>query len=241
MKINPALSDWLGLELGEALEIRLSQISKSLAPEQLLMFLDSSIKVLGELKSSFIIQLPLELMIARICTAPAQPVLTPPTLAVTDGGQPKAAIPPRASQSESLKTNAVNSENIDYELILSKWGEFLARIKTSNLSLSFILKVCQPKSLNGNELCLAFKYKFHKDRIMDPTIKMLLEKILHETYSTSLTIEAVIDEQLEVTVGNTMTEAELPSEVQPIEPSVKGENEKMVDNLLKAFGGKIVG
>jgi DNA polymerase-3 subunit gamma/tau len=239
MKINPALSDWLGLELGEALEVRLSQISKGLTQEQLLAFLEQSIKVLSELKSSFIIQLPLELMIARICTAPAQPVaVAPSTAAAAPTATPSAAA---ATEAPAPKSEVISSGNLDYELILSKWNEFLVRIKTYNHSLSFILKVCQPKSLNGSELCLAFKYKFHKDRIMDPNIKSLLERVLHETYSTSLTIEAVIDEQLEVTAGGDAPKAEAPAAAQPAEAPAKEGNDKMVDNLLKAFGGKVVG
>lgn len=242
MKINPALSDWLGLELGEALEVRLSQISKNLTQEQLLAFLEQSIKVVSELKSSFIIQLPLELMIARICTAPAQPAAmpVPPSATAAPAAAPTSETAP-AIEPPAPKSEVISSGNLDYELILSKWNEFLARIKTYNHSLSFILKVCQPKSLNGNELCLAFKYKFHKDRIMDPTIKSLLERVLHETYSTSMTIEAVIDEQLEVTAGDAAPKAETPASVPAAEAPAKGENDKMIDNLLQAFGGKVVG
>lgn len=237
MKINPALSDWLGLELGEALEMRLSQISKNLSQDQLLGFLEQSIKASGELKSSFIVQLPLELMIARICTAPAQPMMVPAPAAGDAAPAAKpAATTATATEAPAPKSEVISSGNLDYELILSKWNEFLVRIKTYNHSLSFILKVCQPKSLNGNELCLAFKYKFHKDRIMDPTIKTLLERVLKETYSTSLTIEAVIDEQLEVTAGEAA-----PSAAPAAEAPVKPENDKMIDNLLKAFGGKVVG
>ncbi|NTW22705.1 DNA polymerase III subunit gamma/tau [Candidatus Falkowbacteria bacterium] len=238
MKINPALSDWLGLELGEALEMRLSQISKGLTQEQLLAFLEHSIKAASELKSSFIVQLPLELMIARICTAPAQPA----AIAIPSvGGSASAAKAAPAPEVQAPKSEVISSGNLDYELILSKWNEFLVRIKTYNHSLSFILKVCQPKSLNGNELCLAFKYKFHKDRIMDPSIKSLLERVLHETYSTSLTIEAVIDEQLEVTAGEGAPRADAPSPAPAAEAPAKPENDKMIDNLLKAFGGKVVG
>lgn len=76
---------------------------------------------------------------------------------------------------------------------------------------------------------------------MDPTIKTLLERVLKETYSTSLTIEAIIDEQLEVTAGEVSPKVEAPVGSQPTEAPAKEGNDKMVDNLLKAFGGKVVG
>ena len=40
-----------------------------------------------------------------------------------------------------------------------------------------------------SKICLAFKYKFHKDRIGEAEIKNIVEKVLHEVYGAQLTIE----------------------------------------------------
>ncbi|NTU98456.1 DNA polymerase III subunit gamma/tau [Candidatus Falkowbacteria bacterium] len=242
IKINPALSDWLGLEMGEALELRLNQANKALTQEQIVAYIEQFVRTANELKSSFILQLPFELAIVRLCTAAPAAVAQPsaPKTAVAASAQ---AEPVEQVQTHSLAP-AVPAGEFDYELIIARWSEFLARVKNYNHSLSFILKVCQPKSLNGNELCLAFKYKFHKDRVSDPTIKALLERVLHETYATSLTIEAVVDEQLEVTVSTDPAQLEPKNESaipNAAGPAVSPQGEQMVDNLLKAFGGKIVG
>jgi len=42
--------------------------------------------------------------------------------------------------------------------------------------MRFVLRVCEPRGLKNNQLCLAFKYKFHKDRINDMNLKALAEK-----------------------------------------------------------------
>jgi hypothetical protein len=134
--------------------------------------------------------------------------------------------------------------------ILSRWEEVLAKVKTNNHSLSFILRACQVKDLKGNQLCLAFKYKFHKDRVSEPSIRMLIEKIISEVYNTNIILETVIDGNLEM-VANISPVAEVKSSsAKALEDKkvMDGEDNKsvagsdsMIDNLLKTFGGKIIG
>ena len=136
---------------------------------------------------------------------------------------------------------AVKNINITNEQILEKWNEVLAKVKQYNHSLSFILRVCQPRNLQGNQLCLAFKYKFHKDRVSEAAIKNAIEKVLHQVYGAPIVIEAVIDENLEVAANKLVSDEpiDLKKSVPP-EPA-QGEQGNMIDNLLKTFGGKVVG
>jgi len=89
----------------------------------------------------------------------------------------------------------------------------------------------------GNQLCLAFKYKFHKDRVSETAIKNIVEKVMREVYGIGLEIEAVVDENLEVAANKLVSDEPLDLKKPPIEPSEQG---KMIDNLLKTFGGKVV-
>lgn len=241
MKINPALGSKLAIELGETLELKINKLAEVASVEMSLKFLEKFIAVMSELKADFIQQLSLEIAIAEICAAPAP--------------APAGNLSPRASFSSAPKFTAAKSavkpageksaiapENINLTdaQIQEKWNEVLAKVKQYNHSLSFILRVCQPQSLNGNQLCLAFKYKFHKDRVSEIAIKNIIEKVLHQVYGAPVTIEAMVDESLEVAASKLVSDepVDLKKPAAPEPP--QGEQGNMIDNLLKTFGGKIV-
>lgn len=261
-KINPG---FLGAEFGETFEIKINELSQSLSLEQTVAFIEKFVKVKNELKDSFIIQLPIELAIAELCSAISvrvAPIVSPTSFVAPRA--PQVPQTPQAPQSFSPAKEPVKQPSIPatpamqgaggeiaLEEILGKWHEVLTRIKTYNHSLSFILRVCQPIGINGRELCLAFKYKFHRDRIHNEQIKLLVEKILSEVYGGTLMIQTVIDENLEVSANNLVAPAveeekpaveekagETTQQVQGGEASGEGPN--MLDNLLKTFGGKVV-
>ena len=70
IKINPALTDKLTLEMGEAIELKINQLARDLNIELVLKIIDRFIKVSGELKTDFIEQLSLEIAIVEICSLP---------------------------------------------------------------------------------------------------------------------------------------------------------------------------
>lgn len=233
----------LALEFGEALEIKINEVSQDLTLEQLVVFIEKFIKVRNELKDSFIAQLPVELAITELClakeiisgkniSAPPRPVFAP--------DNPKTNLNPIIPNSGPI------SADINLDQIIGRWHEVLARVKKYNHSLSFILRVCQPKDINGAQLCLAFKYKFHRDRINNFQIKTMVEKILAEVYGQPLIIQAIIDENLEIN-GNSTTApvAENTENAGDSKEQNEGGNKledknNMLNDLLKTFGGKIV-
>jgi hypothetical protein len=252
-KINPG---FLGAEFGETLEIKINEISQKLNLEQTVAFIEKFVKVKNELKDSFIIQLPIELAIAELCSA--SPLRIAPIANAINPIAPKVNqnFPP-AKESKEASTPASPAMQgmggeIALEEILEKWHEVLTRIKTYNHSLSFILRVCQPIDIKGRELCLAFKYKFHKDRINNAQIKVLVEKILSEIYGGPLLIQTIIDENLEVNASSlvapvaeetteTIIEEKIGEEKMEEKKEEAGGGEpNMLDNLLKTFGGRVV-
>ena len=135
----------------------------------------------------------------------------------------------------------------------------MIKIKPHNNSLAFILKTCALEKIEGNKLYLAFKYKFHKDRVDNPQIKNLMQKVLLEMFGESLEIETVINENLEIqNIGSSDMKSELnnspvskknedkSSEEVSTQKDVQNiskdndENNNMLDNVLKTFGGKVV-
>ena len=246
-KVNPALAENLSLGLGEQVEIELTEAAKDLALPRILTMLEELMEARNELKNSFITQLPLELAIVRIglgvgISEQPRGQVSSPAAAPQGGASGKTAGGTGAKPAGPLKTES-GGPILAIEEILGKWNEVLARVKKYNHSLSFILRVCEPRSRPGGALCLAFKYKFHKDRIDNPGIRAIVEKTLKEVYNTPLRVEAIIDEAIEVSQVETVgkDEQHIP---------VNGENKKkgedlpqgdIMSSILKTFGGRIVG
>ncbi|MFH1427642.1 MAG: DNA polymerase III subunit gamma/tau [Patescibacteria group bacterium] len=248
-KINPGLSEKLGLELGESIEVKISEVSKDLSVEQVIVMIEKFIEIKNKVKESFITQLPVEIAITELCLLKKHPSIKEPAGQISNIKSQNSFINAPAVNQAPVPAQPVNkissSENLDKNEIIERWQEVLSRVKVYNHSLSFILRACEPRDLNGNQLCLAFKYKFHKDRVSDMEIKSMIEKVLNEVYNKPLIIQAIIDESLILNNGsNNIKNKEVNSPATPAKDLINKEKTEeasgMVDNLLKNFGGKII-
>ncbi|MDD4610423.1 MAG: DNA polymerase III subunit gamma/tau [Patescibacteria group bacterium] len=242
-KISPALSGKLSLELGESMEIKINDLSRNLEISNIVVYINKFNEAKNKLKDNFIAQLPLELAIIELClgrnVASNPPVstarFTPMANRATNNLSNSKPIQPVANNNISV--------NISENEIREKWSEVLVKIKKYNHSLSFILRACEPRGLNGNQLCLAFKYKFHKERVTNQQIKAMVENVLREVYGNSLVISAIVDESLSmanITDENNGNGGDaIPSNPEAV-PSEEKPKDSSIDNLLKTFGGKIV-
>ncbi|MEK7203432.1 MAG: DNA polymerase III subunit gamma/tau [Patescibacteria group bacterium] len=278
-KISPGLMEKLAIELGEAMELKINQISKDITLDQALIYIEKFIKVRNELKDDFIQQLPVELAIAELSIAPLARVnpikeshsftqldskndyqlkssfsnKTSPLLnSISDASRiiqpdwrknspikPTAPAINKINPKQQTMRDNINILNISHKQIVDRWDEVLVKIKQHNHSLSFILRVCQPRSFNNNQLCLAFKYKFHRDRVSENNIKALVEEILFQIFGAPIIIEAIVDENIEVAPSKLVSDELV--ELKAKQPNSKSENkENLIDNLLKTFGGKVV-
>ncbi|RLC37289.1 hypothetical protein DRH27_03985, partial [Candidatus Falkowbacteria bacterium] len=243
IKINPGLSDKISTEFGESIELKVNNISKELELSEVLDFINKFSEAKNNMEKSFITQLPIETAIAQICinkytvnTAPAR-TFTPSQ----DNAGIKNITRPDAKLTVEKNNKTIGNLNLDS--LLSKWNEVQIRTKKYNHSLSFILRVCEPKELNGENLTLAFKYKFHRDRIEDISIKKLVENILKEVYGRQILIKTIIDENLKPASppdnSNNNAQASEINEKKDNETGKKDDNDVM-GNLLKNFGGQII-
>ena len=252
LNINPLLSEKLALSLGESLEAKISQVSRDFDLNQIILYIEKFIEARENLKGSFIIQLPIEVAIAGLCAAGSinnansAPNVNRFSAREQNGAPLNNSRPPKPAPL-SAPVPAAPMKKISLKEILDKWNEVLVRIKKHNHSLSFILRVCEPKDVRGNKVCLAFKYRFHKDRIGEAAIKPLVEKALNDVYGAPLTIEAIVDESLEInsnngvngsgSVGDSQSDSDVSAQHSEKE---KKDDDNLVDNLLKTFGGKVV-
>lgn len=242
-KINPALSERMRLEFGEQAEIRLSELAPGLAVEDLLLAIDNFSLARLELKDNFLPQLALEKAVIETNLAMEEKTKANfSSLASEKKGAEKIGLEPESRPRVNLNSASVKE-------IMEKWPEVLAKIKQHNHSLSFILQVCEPRDLAGQELCLAFKYKFHKDRINDSHIRTLVEKTLLEVYGSPLKVNALLDENLNFAETENGESGSLDSGEEKKESGEEkeaGENEEkkeeggMINELLKTFGGKVL-
>ena len=256
-KVNPSLSDNLGLNLGESLEIKINEISNNLSWEQLLAFTRRFLEAYNDNKNPLISQLPLELAIIDLCYAPLKSNAV--ATSSYSGGQnnniksvtPRKEVAPTKAEFKLEDGKSVRSEmtgestvkaviNLEQAEVLEKWPEFLVKIKKYNHSLSFVLQNCHPQDVKDNCLCLIFKYKFHQDRINDATIKNIIETTLAEVFGASLTLSSLIDENLDLKREDKVAVA---SEDAPVSAGAAETDIKkggLISDLLKTFGGEII-
>ncbi len=248
IKINPSLSEKIGIEMGENLELKINNLSKEIELNRIVDILEKLMQTREKINKNFIIQLPLEIAIVDIClnerrTAPKKEITENYNTPYNYSGN--SNIDNNLKNNNTLSSKQINSDhkqsnnNLHFDEIKDKWNEFLAKIKHHNHSLSFILQVCEPKNFENNKLCLAFKYKFHQERINEPNVKVLVEKVLREVYGAQIELQAIIDEKIEINNNKSINVSNKNYSRQKEE---KEENEEgnMMDNLLKTFGGRII-
>jgi hypothetical protein len=284
-KMDQGLSEKFGLELGESMELKATELGAKLELDYIIKIIEKFLDVKNNMKGVFIEQLPLEIAIAELCLpklefakhgdfdfqdkqtpvsspnpVPGPQVVNTSKLVVNSTSTTQTKKLKTSSITQSDKGETIGATDLNKEQIDAKWSEVLAKVKSKNHSLSFILKACQPKSLNDDQLCLAFKYKFHKERIGEINIKQMIETVLQEVYGQLLTIETVVDEKMMVennqtnvntatTTANTNNADNVPkTEETIIDNKEATENKKIHNNtdedmlasVLKTFGGKVV-
>jgi hypothetical protein len=221
-------------------------------------------QALLKLKEAFLVQLPVELALVKLTTSnfassPAKKTKTEGSAVdlkkfAKTNQEPSSKALPQAKNNSSFEPKPEKKVlgSVDLVDIVSRWDEVLAKITKYNHSLSLILRVCQPRQLQGNKLCLAFKYKFHKERIDKPAVKALVQKALGEVFGFGFEVEAEVDETLELGNGESSKEvvsADAGTKGREGGKGVEGdkreegdnkETKEMIDNLLKTFGGRVV-
>ena len=222
-KLSPELADNLGLDLGENLEKRLTEVAGHLSWEQIFAFTKRFLESANDNKSPLIPQLPLELAIVELCFGLTPPASAGPATPVASSSRretimpnakphvnapvikPETLMPPLNKTGLPLvSADLPPHQEIDTKINLSaaeisaKWPEFLVKIKKYNHSLSFVLQNCEPREIKDGKLTLVFKYKFHHDRVSDPNIKIIVANNLSEVFGCGLGFVALVDEKMEL-------------------------------------------
>jgi DNA polymerase-3 subunit gamma/tau len=239
-KINPGLADSLGLNLGDALEMKLTALVANYDTETLANIIKRLLESYNDNRQPLISQLPLELAIVDLCyERPSSPIISRPAPVMAAPAK-KASMPAAKPESQGSAPARISHLNLSQEEVQEKWPEFLIKIKKHNHSLSFVLQNCQPQAVSDGCLELLFKYKFHKDRVCDPAIKGVVNEVLTEVFGETLSFSAAIDENLEIIPENPAPEMPTSIEGAEKEKEEKPAPASALNDLLQAFGGEVV-
>ena len=255
-KANPGLAESLGLDLGDSLEIRISALAKDLKIEQVILYLESFLEVYNNLTPSFIAQLPLEIKVVELCldATKTNTIIPPSAQVVTPKITSASQVVPQVNQTnpensilnieQLIPTNT--AANLSQPETAAKWSEFLNRLKSANHSLSFILQNCQVGEIANGKMSLVFKYKFHRDRINDASIRPLVEKTLADVYGGLINLDLLIDENLDLvtiapeSMAPSSAVAEQTSKTSSEKNNHSEEPNNLLNNLLQTFGGEVI-
>ncbi|MCX6766296.1 MAG: DNA polymerase III subunit gamma/tau [Candidatus Moranbacteria bacterium] len=239
LKINPDLGQKLSYEITKE---RLEQIKKQITnieTEEILNFINILQENTEKFKSSPIPQLFLEVSIAKLAAKQSGhpmsiiPVKDDPPVkkeivqknASSDVFGHRMSkdsqvqnIPPAAEKNKSASKNT----SADIDLITSNWSEIIESLKSYNHSLSSVLKMSSPALIDGNYLILKTKYDFYKEKLVEMTNRLTIEKAIDKITGVVLKLKPV-------------TEKELSEEY----PNFK-EKKSLMQEAVDIFGGKIV-
>lgn len=87
-----------------------------------------------------------------------------------------------------------------------KWGQIIEAVKSYNHSLAGILKQGKLLGIEHNQLTMAVKFAFHKDRIEEPRNHANIARVISQILDHSVKVVCVVDETLTTpaVVGETL-------------------------------------
>ncbi len=206
----------------------LQKLTSLITQQKLLLLLESVDEVVRTSRTSIFGFLPLE--IALIKHLPEQE--TSPS---TDHHpKPPSNTPPASPSAPSTPDNSSSptpppksqaaTPNISLEEIRQKWPIFINAVKDINASLSVALQSTRPVAADGNNLTLATKYTFHKERLEDSSNRLTLEQAFGTILGSYLSISI----------------AEKREDEAPTEDCTSMERSPLISDALSLLGGQVL-
>lgn len=156
--------------------------------------------------------LALESTLVSLCLPPEPSTAPPPVqAAVPVVRRPAAPVPPPVADTAS-------TPNADL------WPKVLILIKADNNSLYALLRSCQV-AVTKTQVILTCRFKFHRERLLEPKNRQIIESALKRVYGTDLQLVCQLES----------APAAAPA---PAEP--RSRDEELVSSALEIFGGEVV-
>lgn len=155
-----------------------------------------------------------------------------------------------------VEPDTVNSaplKNCNFADIKVLWPEVMHKVKLTKPMLNVLLCESEPYALQEDLFVLKFKdnYGFHRDKLMNESNKLLLEKILTEMCGKSLTLNALLEKEIELEenkkkIDLKTEESEIglltpQKNIEPVENNDSApEKDLQAEKLVELFNGKII-
>ena len=105
----------------------------------------------------------------------------------------KEAKGPKESKRERVKERKSNNKSL--VLIERHWQEFLNKVKPVNAHVVALLKSTRPSEFDGVNLTLEVFYRFHKEKLEEPKIMMMLSRVIEEVMGDKINFKFVLAER----------------------------------------------
>ncbi|MBP7927942.1 DNA polymerase III subunit gamma/tau [Patescibacteria group bacterium] len=180
-------------------------------PEALIVFiLEETAAAQLKLKNSFIPQLPLELLVVKICgfgksstsTIPiTKPPIIPktPKLPVPDKSLPVAVAPEVKDDLPAEDEPAIEDIQtfsgvglIEVDVLKDSWVVFITKVGVINSSISALLRTTLPVAVDGHFVSLEVPFDFHKERLESVKNRKIVEDTLKDFFELELKIRCVV-------------------------------------------------
>ncbi|TWI52861.1 DNA polymerase III subunit gamma/tau [Halalkalibacter nanhaiisediminis] len=151
--------------------------------------------------------------------------------------QPQARRPKKAPAQARVSTAKVKetlkvADKKNLQVVTSKWGDVMERIKTQSVPAHAWLSDSKPVASSSSTVVLAFQNEMHRD-MMDTKFRVVLEQILQETLQGQTTFVTLLFEQWE------KVKEEFVSE-QRGSGSTKDEDNSLIDEAVKLVGEELI-
>lgn len=198
---------------------RIKKLSGLFSAAGIIRFIDLALKRKQEIRLSPLPALPLELLAVG---AAEKNTVSPPAEKEISPSEVKEKKEEPASALASIKKLArlVKKEppKTTLDEVKNKWCEIIGKISETNHSLVFVLKMCELKEMNADGLLLTAPFGLHRDKIMDPKNREIIQKQLEEAFSEKISVSCQLAEA----------------------PASSPETETEIKELAAEFGGEIV-
>ncbi|MBI2436197.1 MAG: DNA polymerase III subunit gamma/tau, partial [Candidatus Magasanikbacteria bacterium] len=175
----------LSKEAGQKLKELVSISSQS----EICTLIDITLRRNGEIKTSPLPQLPLEMLVVEWCIHDdTQKVLIQPQAAETKNTPIMSDSKDTQLESQLEIVQGANTRSIDQKTFESKWGDCLKEIEVQTPSLVFILKMAEFIQIENNVVQFSVPYDFHREKLMEKITKEKIELILSNLFGSIVLI-----------------------------------------------------
>ncbi|TMI78316.1 MAG: DNA polymerase III subunit gamma/tau [Bacillati bacterium ANGP1] len=166
----------------------------------------------------------------REAATKASDVERPPARKPDAPPPPKRASRDRGPQGGADAVEAQPLAGIDIELVRARWERLMDAVKQRTRSVHAFLLESAPQAVEGNDLVLAVRHKFHLEQLRDDKNRRLVEELLGAVLGTSLRLRPVLGEA-----------AALPAATAPGAPSAAAPppGDALVQEAVRRFGNPV--